>query len=129
MQSQLDSIIHHYVKKHFFKWLVCNNLSSCTLSKANIHRGTNKAPSLETNGPINKLLRKTANKSHLPKLLIHFLNLKKSTAEAYRLLVEPALSCVEWFYQYKVNLTSKTNKVFDSCQTQESLGMIQKYMN
>ena len=48
------------------------------------------------------------NKRHLWKLLIYFFNLKKSAAEAHRLLVgtygEAALSersCREWFQKFK----------------------------
>ena len=48
------------------------------------------------------------NKRHLRELLIYFFNLKKSAAEAYRLLVEAygdaALSersCREWFQKFK----------------------------
>ncbi|KAM0728858.1 Mariner Mos1 transposase [Formica fusca] len=57
------------------------------------------------------------NKRYLRELLIYFFNLKKSAAEAYRLLVEAygeaALSersCREWFQKFK-NLTSKTKNV------------------
>ena len=46
------------------------------------------------------------NKRHLRELLIYFFNLKKSAAEAHRLLVEgdAALSersCREWFQKFK----------------------------
>ena len=48
------------------------------------------------------------NKRHLRELLIYFFNLKKSTAEAHRLLIEAygeaALSersCREWFQKFK----------------------------
>ena len=59
------------------------------------------------------------NKRHLRKFLIYFFNLKKSAAEAHRLLVEAygdaALSernCREWFKSLRmVNLTSKTKNV------------------
>ena len=51
------------------------------------------------------------NKRHLRELLIYFLNLKKSAAEAHRLLVETygegALnerSCREWFQKSKYTL-------------------------
>ena len=55
------------------------------------------------------------NKRHLRELLIYFINLKKSAAEAHRLLVEAygeaALSercCREWFQKFK-------NSKFDQC--------------
>jgi len=60
------------------------------------------------------------NKHHLRELLIYFFNLKKSPAEAHRLLVEAygdaALSerrCREWFQKFKngERLTSKTKTV------------------
>ena len=58
------------------------------------------------------------NKRHLRELLIYFFNLKKSAAEAHRLLVEvydAALSersCREWFQSLRtMNLTSKTKNV------------------
>ena len=59
------------------------------------------------------------NKCHLRELLIYFFNLKKSAAEAHRLLVEAygdaALSersCRERFKSLRtVNLTSKTKTV------------------
>ena len=48
------------------------------------------------------------NKRHLQELLIYFFNLKKSAAEAHRLLVETygeagsnERSCFEWFWQFK----------------------------
>ena len=48
------------------------------------------------------------NKRHLRKLLIYFFNLKKSAAEAHRLLVETygeatlsERSCREWFQKFK----------------------------
>ncbi|EGI59187.1 Mariner Mos1 transposase [Acromyrmex echinatior] len=86
------------------------------------------------------------NKCHLQELLIYFFNLKKSTAEAHRLLVEAygeaALSerSCEWFQKLRtVNLTSETersgrSKVYedaeleallneDSCQTQKELAL------
>jgi len=57
------------------------------------------------------------NKRHLRELLIYFFNLKKSVAEAHRLLVEAygdaALSkrsCREWF-QRTVNLISKAKNI------------------
>ena len=84
------------------------------------------------------------NKRHLLELLIYFFNFKKSTAEAYRLLVETygeaALSersCREWFQKIKKGEfhiekkeRSRRPKVYedagweafldqDSCQTQE----------
>ncbi|EGI58337.1 Mariner Mos1 transposase [Acromyrmex echinatior] len=47
------------------------------------------------------------NKRHLRELLIYFFNLKKSTAEAHRLLVEAygeavlsERSCREWFQKF-----------------------------
>ena len=59
------------------------------------------------------------NKRHLRELLIYFFNLKKSAAEAHRLLVEAygnavlsERSCREWFQKFKNgNLTSKTKNV------------------
>ena len=84
------------------------------------------------------------NKRHLRELFIYFFNLKKSAAEAHRLLVEAygeaALSersCREWFKKFKngeINIEEKERsgrpKVYkdvelevlldqDSCQTQE----------
>ena len=84
------------------------------------------------------------NKRHLRKLLIYFFDLKKSEAEAHRLLVETygeaALSersCHEWFQKFKNDkfdiedkVRSGRPKVYedaelealldqDSCQTQE----------
>ena len=84
------------------------------------------------------------NKRHLRELLIYFFNLKKSAAEAHRLLVERygkvALSeesCSEWFQKFKNGEfdiedreRSRRPKVYedvelnalldqDSCQTQE----------
>ena len=57
------------------------------------------------------------NKRHLRKLLIYFFNLKKSAAEALRLVVETydevALSersCYEWFQKFK---NSEFDKVVD----------------
>ncbi|KAM0729388.1 Mariner Mos1 transposase [Formica fusca] len=88
------------------------------------------------------------NKRHLRELLIYFFNLKKSAAEAYRLLVEAygeaALSersCREWFQKFKngeFDIEDKERsgkpKVYedaesealldqDSCQTQEELAL------
>ena len=84
------------------------------------------------------------NKRHLRELLIYFFNLKKSAAEAHRLLVETyseaALSersCREWFQKFKngefyiedkerngwpeVYEDAELEALFDqdSCQTQE----------
>ena len=92
------------------------------------------------------MLRFEPNKRHLRELLIYFFNLKKSAAEAHRLLVrtygEAALterSCREWFQKFKngdFNIEDKERsgrlKVYrdaelealsdqDSCQTQEEL--------
>ncbi|EGI62942.1 Mariner Mos1 transposase [Acromyrmex echinatior] len=86
------------------------------------------------------------NKRHLRELLIYFFNLKKSAAEAHRLLVEAydkaALSersCREWFQKFKngeFDVEDKERsgrlKVYedaeleallneDSCQTQKEL--------
>ncbi|KAM0736914.1 Mariner Mos1 transposase [Formica fusca] len=88
------------------------------------------------------------NKRHLRELLIYFFNLKKSAAEAYRLLVEAygetALSersCREWFQKFKngeFDIEDKERsgrpKVYEdaelealldqhSCQTQEELAL------
>ncbi|EGI61180.1 Mariner Mos1 transposase [Acromyrmex echinatior] len=86
------------------------------------------------------------NKHHLRELLIYFFNLKKSAAEAHRLLVEAygeaALSersCREWFQKFKngefdVEERSGRPKVYedaeleallneDSCQTQKELAL------
>jgi len=43
------------------------------------------------------------NKRHLRELLIYFFNLKKSAAEAHRLLVEAynERTCREWFQKFK----------------------------
>ena len=63
------------------------------------------------------------NKRHLRELLIYFFNLKKSAAEAHRLLVEAyddtALSersCREWFQKFKNGEfdVSKTKNVAES---------------
>ena len=84
------------------------------------------------------------NKRHLRELLIYFFNLKKSAAEAHRLLVETyseavlsERSCREWFKKFKngeFDIESKERngrpKVYedaewealldqDPCQTQE----------
>ena len=88
------------------------------------------------------------NKRHLRELLIYFFNLKKSAAEAHRLLIEAygnaALSdrsCREWFQKFKngefevedkersgrpkvyedAELEALLNK--DSCQTQKELAL------
>ena len=88
------------------------------------------------------------NKRHLRELLIYFFNLKKSAAEAHRLLVEAygdaALSersCREWFQKFKnseFDIEDKERsgrpKVYedvelealldeDSCQTQKELAL------
>ena len=70
------------------------------------------------------------NKRHLRELLIYSLNLKKSTAEAHRLLVEAygdaALnerSCREWFQKFK-NLTSKTKNVAEESVRRRGIGSI-----
>ena len=88
------------------------------------------------------------NKRHLRELLIYFFNLKKSAAEAHRLLVEiygdAALSersCREWFQKFKngeFDVEDKKRngrpKVYedaelealldeDSCQTQKELAL------
>jgi len=88
------------------------------------------------------------NKRHLRELLIYFFNLKKSAAEAHRLLIEAygeaALSersCREWFQKFKngdFDIEDKERsgrpKVYedaelealldeDSCQTQEELAL------
>jgi len=86
------------------------------------------------------------NKCHLRELLIYFFNLKKSAAEAHRLLVEAygdtALSersCREWFQKFKNGEFDVENKkrsgrpkVYvelealldeDSCQTQKELAL------
>ncbi|EGI61436.1 Mariner Mos1 transposase [Acromyrmex echinatior] len=87
------------------------------------------------------------NKRHLRELLIYFFNLKKSAAEAHRLLVkaygEAALSersCRDWFQKFKnVNDVkdkerSRRPKVYkdaelevllneDSCQAQKELAL------
>ena len=88
------------------------------------------------------------NKRHLRELLIYFFNLKKSVAEAHRLLVEAygdaALSersCREWFQKFKNDEfdvedkeRSGKTKVYedaelealldeDSCQTQKELAL------
>ncbi|EGI69270.1 Mariner Mos1 transposase [Acromyrmex echinatior] len=88
------------------------------------------------------------NKRHLRELLIHFFNLKKSAAEAHRLLVEAydeaALSersCREWFQKFKngeFDVEDKERngrpKVYEdaelevllnegSCQTQKELAL------
>ena len=67
------------------------------------------------------------NKRHLRELLIYFFNLKKSTAEAHRLLLEKygeaALSersCHEWFQKFK-------NGEFDS-EDKERSGRPTVYM-
>ena len=85
-----------------------------------------------------------SNKRHLRELLIYFFNLKKSAAEAHRLLVETygeaslsERSCREWFQKFKNGEfyiedkeRSGRPKVYedtaletlldqDSCQTQE----------
>ena len=84
------------------------------------------------------------NKRHLRELLINFLNLKKSAAEAHRLLVETygeaaisARSCHEWFQKFENGEFDIEDKVRsgrpkvhedvelealldqDSCQTQQ----------
>ena len=86
------------------------------------------------------------NKRHLRELLIYFFNLKKSVAEAHRLLIETygeaelsERSCREWFQKFmndefdiKVQERSERPKVYedkelealldlDLCQTQEEL--------
>ena len=88
------------------------------------------------------------NKRHLRELLIYFFNLKKSAAEAHRLLIEAygdtALSersCCEWFQKFKNDEfdvedkeRSGSPKVYedaelealldkDSCQTQKELAL------
>ena len=82
-----------------------------------------------------------SNKRHLRELLIYFFNLKKSAAEAHRLLVEAyddvALSersCREWFQKFKNGEFDIEDKECsgrpkenmealdeDSCQTQKEL--------
>ena len=84
------------------------------------------------------------NKRHLWKILIYFFNLKKSSAEAHRLLVEKygeavlsEKSCREWFRKFKTSefdiedkKRNRRLKVYadaelealldqDSCQTQQ----------
>ena len=89
------------------------------------------------------------NKRHLWELLIYFFNLKKSAAEAHRLLIEAygdaALSersCREWFQKFKngefdiedKERSGRLPKVYedaelealldeDSCQTQKELAL------
>ncbi|EFN83170.1 Histone-lysine N-methyltransferase SETMAR, partial [Harpegnathos saltator] len=75
------------------------------------------------------------NKRHLRQLLIYFFNLKKSAAEAHRLLVEECgeialseRSCREWFQKFKngeFNGEDKERTLLeeDSCQTQEELAL------